>query len=134
MRGGDCQSMKKNKEHIISRIEPGSIAEELELAPGDALVSVNGQSIEDIFDYHYLINEEYLEILIRKSDGEEWELEIEKEYEDDLGIVFENGLMDEYRSCRNKCMFCFIDQLPRGMRETLYFKTIPVCPFCREIM
>ena len=114
--------MKKNKEHVISRIEPGSIAEELELTPGDVLISVNGQSIEDIFDYHYLINEEYLEILIRKSDGEEWELEIEKEYEDDLGIVFENGLMDEYRSCRNKCMFCFIDQLPRGMRETLYFK------------
>ena len=97
--------MKKNKEHVISRIEPGSIAEELELTPGDVLISVNGQSIEDIFDYHYLINEEYLEILIRKSDGEEWELEIEKEYEDDLGIVFENGLMDEYRSCRNKCMF-----------------------------
>lgn len=114
--------MKKNKEHIIRQIEPGSIAEELELEPGDVLVSVNGQSIEDIFDYHYLINEEYLEILIRKLDGEEWELEIEKEYEDDLGIVFENGLMDEYRSCRNKCMFCFIDQLPKGMRDTLYFK------------
>ncbi len=114
--------MKKNKEHIIRQIEPGSIAEELELEPGDVLVSVNGQSIEDIFDYHYLINEEYLEILIRKPDGEEWELEIEKEYEDDLGIVFENGLMDEYRSCRNKCMFCFIDQLPKGMRDTLYFK------------
>lgn len=114
--------MKKNKEHIIRQIEPGSIAEELELEPGDVLVSVNGQSIEDIFDYHYLINEEYLEILIRKTDGEEWELEIEKEYEDDLGIVFENGLMDEYRSCRNKCMFCFIDQLPKGMRDTLYFK------------
>lgn len=114
--------MKKNKEHIISRIEPGSIAEELEVAPGDVLVSVNGQSIEDIFDYHYLINEEYLELLIRKPNQEEWELEIEKEYEDDLGIVFENGLMDEYRSCRNKCMFCFIDQLPRGMRDTLYFK------------
>ena len=114
--------MKKNKEHIISRIEPGSIAEELELSPGDVLVSVNGQSIEDIFDYHYFINEEYLEILIRKPDGEEWELEIEKEYEDDLGIEFENGLMDEYRSCRNKCMFCFIDQLPGGMRDTLYFK------------
>ena len=114
--------MKKNKEHIIRQIEPGSIAEELELAPGDVLVSVNGQSIEDIFDYRYLINEEYLEILIRRPDGEEWELEIEKEYEDDLGIVFENGLMDEYRSCRNKCMFCFIDQLPKGMRDTLYFK------------
>ena len=114
--------MKKNKEHTICQIEPGSIAEELELAPGDVLVSVNGQRIEDIFDYHYLINEEYLELLIRKPDGEEWELEIEKEYEDDLGIEFENGLMDEYRSCRNKCMFCFIDQLPKGMRDTLYFK------------
>ena len=68
--------MKKNKEHIISRIEPGSIAEELELSPGDVLVSVNGQRVEDIFDYHYFINEEYLEILIRKPDGEEWELEI----------------------------------------------------------
>lgn len=114
--------MTKSKEHIIHQIEPGSIAEELELEPGDVLVAVNGQSVQDIFDYHYLINEEYLELLIRKPDGEEWELEIEKEYEDDLGIVFENGLMDEYRSCRNKCMFCFIDQLPKGMRDTLYFK------------
>ena len=52
----------------------------------------------------------------------QWELEIEKEYEDDLGMEFENGLMDDYRSCRNKCMFCFIDQLPKGMRDTLYFK------------
>ena len=83
--------MKRKKEHTISQVEPGSIAEELELNPGDILVSVNGQYVEDIFDYHYLINEEYLEILIRKPDGEEWELEIEKEYEDDLGIVFENG-------------------------------------------
>ena len=114
--------MIKSKEHIIHQIEQGSIAEELELEPGDVLVAVNGQSVQDIFDYHYLINEEYLELLIRKPDGEEWELEIEKEYEDDLGIVFENGLMDEYRSCRNKCMFCFIDQLPKGMRDTLYFK------------
>lgn len=114
--------MTKSKEHIIHQIEPGSIAEELELESGDVLVAVNGQSVQDIFDYHYLINEEYLELLIRKPDGEEWELEIEKEYEDDLGIVFENGLMDEYRSCRNKCMFCFIDQLPKGMRDTLYFK------------
>lgn len=114
--------MIKSKEHTIHQIEPGSIAEELELEPGDILVSVNGQNVQDIFDYHYLINEEYLELLIRKPDGEEWELEIEKEYEDDLGIVFENGLMDEYRSCRNKCMFCFIDQLPKGMRDTLYFK------------
>ena len=112
----------KIKEHVISRIEPGSIAEELELEPGDVLVSVNGQPVQDVFDYQYLTNEEYLEILVRKPDGEEWELEIEKEFEEDLGIEFENGLMDDYRSCRNKCIFCFIDQLPKGMRETLYFK------------
>ena len=68
------------------------------------------------------MNEEEILVLIRKVNGEEWELEIEKEYEDDLGIEFENGLMDDYRSCRNKCIFCFIDQLPKGMRSTLYFK------------
>jgi putative radical SAM enzyme (TIGR03279 family) len=112
----------KKKAHIIKEIEPGSIAEELELAPGDELVSINNNKIKDVFDYHYLIKDEYLTVLIRKPDGEEWELEIEKEYEDDLGIEFEEGLMDEYRSCRNKCIFCFIDQMPPGMRETLYFK------------
>ena len=68
------------------------------------------------------MNEEEVLVVIRKPDGEEWELEIEKECEDDLGMEFENGLMDDYRSCRNKCMFCFIDQLPKGMRDTLYFK------------
>ncbi len=114
--------MKKIREHVIKAVEPGSIAEELELVPGDVLVSVNGQSVGDVLDYHYLINEEYLEILVRKADGEEWELGIEKEYEEDLGIEFENGLMDDYRSCSNKCIFCFIDQLPKGMRKTLYFK------------
>ena len=113
--------MKKTR-HIIRRVLPGSIAQELELAPGDELVSVNGQEIEDIFDYQYLTNEEYLEILIRKPDGEEWELEIEKEYEEDLGAEFKNGLMDAYRTCSNRCIFCFIDQMPPGMRETLYFK------------
>ena len=109
-------------EHIVSAVAPGSIAEELEIEPGDVLVSVNGQEPEDVFDYRYLMNEEEVLVVIRKPDGEEWELEIEKEYEDDLGIEFENGLMDDYRSCRNKCMFCFIDQLPKGMRDTLYFK------------
>lgn len=110
------------KEHVIEKILPGSIAEELELAPGDTLLAVNGQEIEDVFDYHYLTNEEYLMVLIRKKDGEEWELEIEKEYEEDLGIEFENGLMDDYKSCHNRCIFCFIDQMPPGMRDTLYFK------------
>ena len=110
------------KEHVIDRILPGSIAEELEVEPGDVLLSVNGHEIEDVFDYHYYTNEEYLTAVIRKKSGEEWELDIEKEYEDDLGIEFENGLMDDYKSCHNKCIFCFIDQMPKGMRETLYFK------------
>jgi putative radical SAM enzyme (TIGR03279 family) len=110
------------KQHVIYEIEPGSIAEEMELAPGDILVSINGKEIEDVFDYHYLINDDYLVVTVRKQNGEEWELEIEKEYQEDLGITFENGLMDDYKSCSNKCMFCFIDQMPPGMRETLYFK------------
>lgn len=108
--------------HIIKNVLPGSIAEELEISAGDKLLAINDQEIEDVFDYHFLANEEYLTVLIEKPDGEQWELEIEKEYEEDLGIEFEQGLMDEYRSCRNKCIFCFIDQMPRDMRETLYFK------------
>ena len=113
---------KKNFEHKIRAVLPGSIAEELELEPGDVLLAVNDHEIEDVFDYHYYTNEEYLTVLVRKPDGEEWELEIEKDFEEDLGIEFESSLMDDYRSCRNHCIFCFIDQMPPGMRETLYFK------------
>lgn len=113
---------KKENKHIIKSIAPGSIAEELELSVGDELLRINGKRIQDVFDYHYLTNDEYLTLLIKKPDGEEWEFEIEKDYEDDLGITFEENLMDQYRSCHNKCIFCFIDQMPPGMRETLYFK------------
>ena len=112
----------KKREHRISKVLPGSIAEELEIEPGDCLLSINGSEIEDVFDYRFLVNDEYLELLVQKPNGEEWELEIEKDYNEELGIEFENGLMDEYRSCHNKCIFCFIDQMPKGMRETLYFK------------
>lgn len=110
------------KQHVIRSVEEGSIAWELGIETGDKLLSINGTEIEDVFDYHFLVNDEELVVLIEKENGEEWELEIEKDYEEDLGIEFEQGLMDEYRSCRNKCMFCFIDQMPKGMRETLYFK------------
>ena len=109
-------------EHIVKSVEPGSIAEEMGIEAGDKLISINDNTIEDVFDYHYYVNDEEIVLLFEKANGEEWELEIEKDYEEDLGIVFEQGLMDEYRSCRNKCMFCFIDQMPKGMRETLYFK------------
>ena len=100
---------------------PGSIGEELELEPGDVLLTIDGKEIEDIFDYDYMTDSESFVMTIQKKNGEEWELEIESGGED-LGLTFENGLMSEYRSCRNKCIFCFIDQMPPGMRETLYFK------------
>ena len=100
---------------------PGSIGEELELEPGDVLLTIDGEEIEDIFDYDYMTDSESFVMTVQKKNGEEWELEIESGGED-LGLTFENGLMSEYRSCRNKCIFCFIDQMPPGMRETLYFK------------
>lgn len=111
--------MKKG--HVIKSVDPGSIGDELGLEPGDQLLTIDGHELEDIFDYEYYIQSESIEMLVRKADGEEWELDIENDYQD-LGLTFENGLMSEYRSCRNKCIFCFIDQMPRGMRDTLYFK------------
>lgn len=113
--------MKKSR-HIVEDVLPQSIAEELEIMPGDEIISINGEEIEDIFDYQFLCENEYIEVGIRKPSGEEWILEIDKEEDEDLGIKFENGLMDDYHSCSNKCIFCFIDQMPPGMRETLYFK------------
>ena len=113
--------MKKH-EHIVKNVEPGSIAEELGIGPGDRLLSIDGQEIEDIFDYQFYEENEELLLLIEKPDGEQWELEIEKDADESLGISFGQGLMDEYRSCRNRCIFCFIDQMPPGMRDTLYFK------------
>lgn len=108
--------------HKIAAVAEGSIAEELELEPGDVILAINDQPLEDIFDYHYLVEDEYLVMLVEKPNGEQWELEIEKDADEDMGITFENGLMDDYRSCSNKCIFCFIDQMPPGMRDTLYFK------------
>lgn len=110
------------KGHVISRVEKDSIADEMGITPGDILLSVNGEELGDIFDYHYMVNEEQIVVLVQKPDGEQWELEIEKDYEEDLGLEFDRALLDEYHSCRNKCIFCFIDQMPPGMRETLYFK------------
>ncbi len=112
---------QNDKRHRISAVAPGSIGDELGLEPGDLLLSIDGEEVEDIFDYDYLTDSESFVMLVEKADGEEWELEIESGGED-LGLTFENGLMSEYRSCRNKCIFCFIDQMPPGMRDTLYFK------------
>ena len=111
----------KYQGHKIMAVTPGSIAEELELEPGDVLLTIDGEELEDIFDYDYMTDAESFVMVVRKANGEEWELEIESGGED-LGLTFANGLMSDYKSCSNKCIFCFIDQMPPGMRETLYFK------------
>ena len=92
--------MKKQKGHLIKSVDPGSIAEELELEPGDRLLTINGNEVEDIFDYEYYVDSESMVMLVEKADGEQWELEIESGGED-LGLTFENGLMSDYRSCSN---------------------------------
>lgn len=106
----------------ISAIQPGSIAEELELEVGDVILTINGNEVKDIIDYRFLMADEYVELEVQKADGEVWVYEVEKEYDEKLGVEFEKSIMDEAKSCSNKCIFCFIDQLPPGMRESLYFK------------
>ena len=106
----------------IIKTEPCSIAEELNIKPGDALLSINGQVITDVLDYRYLIQDERLDLLIQEANGSQVLYEIEKDFHEDLGLIFEYGLMDLPRHCKNRCLFCFIDQLPPKMRKTLYFK------------
>jgi len=116
--------MKKNPEkegHLITDVRKGSVADELGVVPGDRLLSVDGKTVEDVFDYRFAVSSESVVLNVLKKNGEEWELEIENG-SDELGMTFENGLMSDYRSCSNKCIFCFIDQMPEGMRDTLYFK------------
>lgn len=114
--------MNRKKQNIIIKVLPNSIAQELSIEPGDILLHINQKDIQDVFDYRYQISDDYIEVGILKPNGEEWLLEIEKGMNEDLGIIFENDLMDHVRSCRNKCIFCFIDQLPPNMRSSLYFK------------
>ena len=108
--------------NIIEEIAEGSIGEELEIEKGDILLSINHTEVKDIIDYKYLVSDDYILLEIQKPNGDIWEYEIEKDYDEDLGIIFTNPLIDKAKSCRNKCIFCFIDQLPPNMRETLYFK------------
>ena len=107
---------------LITGITRGSIAEELNIEPGSKLISVNKEPVEDIFDYQFLIADEYVELEIENPRGEVDIYPIEKDDDEEMGLEFANSLMDEYRSCCNKCIFCFIDQMPKGMRKTLYFK------------
>ena len=90
--------------------------------PGDRIVSINGNRIKDVLDYKYYAYDEHLEVLLRSPDGQEKTVRIRKREGGDLGVDFEEYLMDKPRSCANNCIFCFIDQLPKGMRKTMYFK------------
>ena len=108
--------------HVISDVIKDSPAEKAGLKPGERLISINGEVIEDIFDYQYLGIGEQLTLSLESEDGSQRTAEINKDEDEDLGLVFDNGLMDDYRHCTNKCIFCFIDQMPPGMRENLYFK------------
>lgn len=106
----------------IDGICKNSIAEECGIEKGDIILEINGNIIEDYLDYKFYLSGEYLEILIKKADGNEYLFEIEKYEDEELGIEFDTYLSDGQKSCKNKCIFCFIDQLPKGLRKTLYFK------------
>lgn len=110
------------RRHRVDAVTTGSIAEEAGIEPGDYLVSINDIMVNDIIEYRFLTNDEVLELVVQKPTGEEWVIEIEKEPSEDLGMAFADEMMDSAKRCRNRCIFCFIDQLPKGMRESLYFK------------
>ena len=112
----------KNINNLVSKVYKGSIAEEIGIEVGDVLLSVNGERVEDIIQYKFLISDEYIELEIQKINGRVYLYEIEKDYDEELGIEFTNPIIDKAKSCRNKCVFCFIDQLTIGMTETSSFK------------
>lgn len=107
---------------IITNVYPDSIGEELGLEPGDKLVSVNGVSSRDLIELSFQLAEEELELLIEKADGRQEFIDLEKDYDDELGLEFDSAVFDGVRRCGNKCVFCFVDQMPPNMRESLYVK------------
>ena len=107
---------------IISDIQKGSIADELALRAGDEIVSINNSVPRDIIDYSFLVQDEEIELYIRHKNGEEEIFEIEKDFGEDLGISFESAVFDRVKPCANKCIFCFVDQQPAGLRKSLYVK------------
>ncbi|HKL09895.1 MAG TPA: PDZ domain-containing protein, partial [Clostridia bacterium] len=116
---GKCDKVRCSR---IDQIKNGSIGEEAGLQKGDRLIKINGKEVKDILDYIYLINDEYLLVEVEKHDGEMWEIEIEKDYDEDLGLVFVSPTMNDIMRCHNKCLFCVVDQMPEGMRSSLYVK------------
>ncbi|MBQ9964806.1 MAG: DUF512 domain-containing protein [Clostridia bacterium] len=107
---------------VIAHVLPKSIAARKRIAAGDRLLSVNGHTIEDVLDYRFYLSEPRLSLSLQTVTGKTRTVRIRKAEDEDIGLEFETYLMDRQHSCRNNCIFCFIDQMPPGMRETLYFK------------
>lgn len=106
----------------VSEVLKGSIAEELEIQAGDEIVSIDDTQMLDMIDYNFMCKADFLTLEIKKADGEIEVIELEKDYDEDLGIIFESAVFDRVKPCLNKCIFCFVDQQPKGLRETLYIK------------
>lgn len=107
---------------LVSDVLKGSIAEELEIQKGDEILSIDGAEMLDMIDYNFLCKSDLLTLEVKKANGEIEEIELEKDFEDELGIVFESAVFDRVKPCLNKCIFCFVDQQPKGLRDTLYIK------------
>ena len=107
---------------IISQVEKDSIADEIGLKSGDEIISINSYTPKDIIEYSFCVKEEELELYIKHKNGEEEIIEIEKDFDDDLGISFESAVFDRVKPCTNHCVFCFVDQQPKGLRKSLYIK------------
>ena len=107
---------------IVNKVLENSIAEELEIEEGDEIVSIDENPMQDMIDYNFYCKTDFLTIEIKKKNGDVEVIEIEKDFDEDLGIVFESAVFDRVKPCLNHCVFCFVDQQPKGLRETLYVK------------
>lgn len=107
---------------IVSEVLEGSIAQELEIQSGDEILSIDDVKMQDMIDYNFMCKTDFLTLGVKKSNGEIEVIELEKDYDEDLGIVFESAVFDRVKPCLNHCIFCFVDQQPKGLRETLYIK------------
>lgn len=107
---------------IVSEVLEGSIAQELEIQSGDEILSIDDMKMQDMIDYNFMCKSDFLTLEIKKTNGEIEVIELEKDYDEDLGIVFESAVFDRVKPCLNHCIFCFVDQQPKGLRETLYIK------------
>ena len=112
----------RRKQQIISDVLPGSPAERAGLVKGDVLLSINGEPVIDMIDYEHLTATERLMLEVQKADGSTEQIDLEKDDYEPLGLSFATSLMDKMRTCKNHCVFCFIDQMPKGGRSSLHVK------------